>query len=73
MSASLLDSADFLKNVCFDYIYLLDSLSGDPDVSVCLGCISHLKDLSGDFDDYLRGFCNFYMYYICVYYLYLDF
>ena len=66
MSASLLGSADVLKNVYFDYIYPLDSFSGDPDVSVCLGCISRLKDPSGDSDDYLRGFCNFYMYYICV-------
>ena len=73
MSASLLDSSDVLKNVYFDYIFPLDSLSGDPDDSVCVGCISRLKDPSGDSDDCLRGYCNFYMHYICVNYLYLDF
>ena len=46
MSASLLGSADVLKNVYFDYIYPLDSFSGDPDVSVCFGCISRLKHTS---------------------------
>ena len=59
MSASPLDSADVLKNVYFDYIFLLDNLSGDSDDFVCFDCIFRLKDLSGDSDDCLCGFCNF--------------
>ena len=73
VSASLLDSADAQKNVYFDYIYPLDDLSGDLDVSVCFRCISHPKDPYGGSDGYPRCICNYYMYYISVYYLYLDF
>ena len=73
MSANLLDSSDAQKNVYFGYIYPLDDLSGDLDVSVCFRCISHPKDPYGGSDGYPRCICNYYMYYISVYYLYLDF
>ena len=70
MSANLLDSADAQKNVYFGYIYPLDDLSGNLDVSVCFRCISHPKDPYGGSDGYPRCICNYYMYYISVYYMY---